>query len=343
MRYQMIGCGLIAVTCAAVTTAASVSQDGKAAEILAATRKAIGNNRLDSLKTLSVQASMQRNVGNFQSQTEVEMLLEMPDKYVRSDVSSGMMNMTITTGFNGAKAIMPAGARALPGGGMVITMGGPGAAAHNAGAEAEKPTPEQLDQMNKASLRNYRQEISRLMLGWFGMVHPSMRAQYTYVGEAESPDGKAYVIEAKDEDGFTARLFIDQNSKLPLMVTYMGRQRQVMTSGVSVQPGGARVTTSNGAVASGGGTSTRQLTEEEAKKLKEQTEKNVADLKTLTSQSAPMVQYSLFFEDWREVDGINFPHVIRRGSNGTTDEEWTISKVKFNGKIDARKFDVTSR
>ena len=56
-----------------------------------------------------------------------------------------------------------------------------------------------------------------------------------------------------------------------------------------------------------------------------------------------MVQYSLFFDDWREVDGINFPHVIRRGSNGTTDEEWTIGKVKFNGKIDAKKFDTGSR
>ena len=333
MRHQVIGCGLIAVTLAAVTTAATVSQDAKATEILAATRKAIGNNRLDSLKTLTVQATMQRNVGNFQSQAEVEMLLEMPDKFVRSDVASGMMNMNIRTGFNGERAIVPAGARALPGGGMVITMGGPGAAAHGMGAEAEKPTPEQLEQMNKASLRNSRQEISRLTLGWFGTVHPSMRAQYTYVGEAESPDGKAYVIEAKDEDGFAARLFIDQNSKLPLMVTYQGRQRQVMTSGAA-GPGTPRVTTS------GGCTMTRQLTEEEAKKLREQTDKNVADLKTLTSQSAPMVEYLVFFEDWREVDGINFPHVIRRGSKGTTDEEWTISKVKFNAKIDAKKFDT---
>ena len=331
MRYQVIGCGLIAVTMLAVTTAANVAQDAKATEILAATRKAIGDKKLDALKTLSVNAAVQRNLGNFQSQAEVEMLMEMPDKYVRSDVSSGMMTMNLSTGFNGDKAIMPQGMRVVPGGGMAFTMtvgGAPGV--H--GPEAEKPTAEQLEQMNKAQLRNYRQEISRFMLGWFGAAHPSLKATYTYAGEAESPDGKAHVIDVKDADGFTARLFIDQNSKLPLMVTYEGRQRQVMTSGGAP---GMRVAT-----ATGEQRQTRTLTEEEAKKLREQADKTVAEMKSMSAQPAPMIEYSLFFEDWREVDGINFPHVMRRAAKGTTDEEWTINKVKVNAKLDAKKFET---
>ena len=331
MRYQVIGCGLMAVTMLAVTTAANVAQDAKAAEILAATRKAIGDKKLEALKTLSVNAALQRNLGNFQTQAEVEMLLEMPDKYVRTDVSTGMMNMNMATGFNGDQAIMPQGMRVVPGGGVAFTMtvgGAPGA--H--GPDGEKPTPEQLEQMNKTQLRTYRQELSRFMLGWFGAAHPSLKATYTYVGEAESPDGKAYVIDVKDADGFTARLFIDQNSKLPLMVTYQGRQRQVMTSGSAP---GVRV-----AGAGGEQRQARTLTEEEAKKLREQAGKNVADLKTLAAQPAPMIEYSLFFEDWREVDGINFPHVMRRAATGTTDEEWAINKVKFNAKLDARKFET---
>lgn len=330
MRYQVIGYSVMAfAVLAGWPTGAMLAKDDKAIEILAATRKTIGDKKLDALKTLSVQANMQRNLGNFQSQTEVEMLLDMPDKYIRSDVSTGMMNMSITTGFNGERAIMPAGMRALPGGAMVITMG-TGAAAHP--PEGEKPTPEQLEQMNKSSLRNYRQEISRLMLGWFGATHPSLKAQYSYVGEAESPDGKAYVIDVKDDEGFAARLFIDQNSKLPLMVTYQGRARQVMTSGM---PGGTtRVSGAGGATIN---QSSRQLTEEEIKKLREQTEKNVA---SMAAQPQAMVEYSLFFDDWREVEGINFPHVIRRASKGATDEEWTISKVKVNPKIDAKKFET---
>ena len=329
MRYQLIGCGLMAVTLVAVTTAATVGQDAKATEILAASRKAIGDKKLDALKTLSVEATLQRNLGNFQNQADVEMLFEMPDKYVRTDRSSGMMNMNLSTGFNGSKAIMPSGMRMMPGGtAFTMTVGGPVGHA----PEAEKPTPEQLEQMNKLQLRSYRQEISRLMLGWFATAHPSLNATYTFAGEAESPDGKAYVIDVKDADGFAARLFVDVNSKLPLMVTYQGRQRMVMTSAGT--PGTARVASAG----SGGQTTARQLTEEEMKKLREQTEKGVADLKTMAAQPAPMIEYTLFFDDWREIDGINFPHVIRRAASGTTDEEWTISKVKVNPKLDAKRF-----
>ena len=192
---------------------------------------------------------------------------------------------------------------------MVIRMGG-GAAAADPHA-GEKPTPEQIEQMNKGAVRNSRQEVSRLMLGWFAMAHPSLKAQYSYVGEAESPDGKAHVIDVKDDDGFAARLFIDQNSKLPLMVTYKGRQGRVVTN----RTGGTRVTTTQG--------QPPQLSD---------------DIKAAISEPAPMVDFSLFFDDWREIDGINFPHGVRRASEGVTSEEWKINKVKVNPKLDAKKF-----
>ena len=78
------------------------------------------------------------------------------------------------------------------------------------------------------------------MLGWFAMAHPSLNAQYTYAGEAESPDGKAYVIDVKNADDFAARLFIDQKTHLPLMVTYKGPQPRMMTTGGPVAAGGSR-------------------------------------------------------------------------------------------------------
>ena len=52
-----------------------------------------------------------------------------------------------------------------------------------------------------------------------------------------------------------------------------------------------------------------------------------------------MVEYALFFEDWREVGGIKFPHKMRRAMGGTTNEEWTVGKVKVNPKIDPKKFE----
>ena len=308
MRNQLIG-GVLAIAVLAGWPAMAGAQDAKAAEILAATRKAVGDKKLDAMKTLSVNAKMLRNMSTFQSETAVEMLLEMPDKYVRSDTFSlgGGMSAPMTSGFNGDKAITPGNMRIAPGGAMVMTMGT--APAGHTGPD-EKPTPEQVERVNKSSLRNYRQEISRLMLGWFGAAHPALNATYTYVGEAESPDGKAYVIDVKDADDFAARLFIDQNSKLPLMVTFQGRAPRVMTAG---GPGVARVA---GDV-----------------------QKQVEQMKA-SATPAPMVEMSLFFEDWKEVDGINFPHVMRRASEGKTTEEWTINKVKVNPKIDPKKFET---
>ena len=297
---------IASVVAAALIATTALSADDKAAEILAAARKAIGQPAVDALKSLSVQASVQRNTGSMQIQTESELWLEMPDKYVRSDVGSGPMSMSMNSGFNGDRAIIPAGASLASGGSMVIRMGPGGAMSH--GEPAEKPTPEQQEQMNKAMVRSSRQELSRLMLGWFATTHPTLKAQYSYAGEAESPDGKAHVIDVKDDDGFAARLFIDQQTKLPLMVTYKGRAPRIVTN--RGEPG--RVTTP------------QAPRHEEA-------------------AQAPLVDVSLFFEDWREADGLKFPHVIRRASEGTTNEEWKVGKVKVNPKIDAKKFTVASR
>ena len=81
-----------------------------------------------------------------------------------------------------------------------------------------------------------------------------------------------------------------------------------------------------------------QLTEEEAQEAAGGRDKQIAELSE--PQPAPMVDFSLFFEDWREVDGVKFPHKMRRASEGTTNEEWTVNKVKVNPKIDAKKFAV---
>ena len=324
--HRLMGCVLAMVAAVGVSSAAA--QDAKAAEILARTRTALGGAKLDALKTLSVEATSQRNMGQMQMSAELEILLEMPDKYLRSETMRSGMGMTMNTGFNGNQAILPANASMGPGGSMVIRMG-PGGPM---GGEAPKLTEEQKAEINKASLRSAQTELSRLMLGWFGAAHPSLGAQYTYAGEAESPDGKAHVIDVKAGDGFDARLFIDQNNFLPLMITYKGRQPRIMTAGgpmTRVAPGGAPRPEQPA----------RQLSDEERKKLQQDLE---AQVKREAAEQ-PLVEFSMFFDDWREVDGITFPHLMRRGTGGETNEEWTISKVKVNPKIDAKKFTVETR
>jgi hypothetical protein len=292
---------------------------GKAAEILALARKAIGNGKLDALKTFTVQSAVQRNAGSMQLNSDVEIFVEAPDKYARVETGNGGPALMIagggTTGFNGDRVLQKLGGGA-PGGMMIIRMG-PGGPMPGAGGD--KPTPEQLAQMNTSMLRSSKIEISRLMLGWFAMAHAAAQAEYSYLGEAQSPDGKAYVIQVKNADGLDARLFVDEQSKLPLMVTYKGPQPRMVTQTMS-------------APAPGHGGTTGEAKKEDVEK----------QLQEMQRQAPVMVDYAVFFEDWQDADGVKFPFKLRRAMEGGTVEEWTVAKVRINPKIDPKKFAADS-
>ena len=330
MNYRaLVPLALAAVIAFAQPVAFIAQEVGKAAEILAAARKAIGDRKLDTLKTFSVQSALQRNVQTMQVNSDVEILLELPDKYLRSEASSGggmMMAGGGTSGFNGDRPLQKLNSGGMPGGGMVIRMGGPGGFASGDG---EKPTPEQLAEMSKSMVRSSQFEASRLMLGWFAMAHPAAKAQYTFAGEAESPDGKAYVIDVKNGDNFAARLFIDEQTHLPLMVTYKAPQPRMLSAG-----GGPRQ------VAPAGGnphtvTMTSSMSDEERKKAQADIDKQI---KEMQRQPPVLADYTVFFEDWRDADGVKFPFKMRRAMGSETTEEWTVSKVKVNPRIDPKRF-----
>ena len=324
MRTQKVlsAAASAALAIVVITTPAAAQGTGKAQEVLAAARKGIGDQKLEALKTFTAEARLQRNVGTFQANADVELFLELPDKYAKSEIPSGqMMNVSSRTGFNGDKPLARLG---RPGGNAMMIRMGP-----NGPEPIEKPTPEQEAEMARVSLRAARHEASRLMLGWFAMAHPALKAEYTYAGEAESADGKADVIDVKDTDGFAARLFIDQQTHLPLMVTYQAPRRMVM--------GGSRITTrSGGAPAQGSSAGT---SEEAKKKAQDGLHKQ---LDAMRDQPPVTVEYRVYFGEWSDMEGIRFPVKLQRAVEGTPEEEWTISRIKLNPKIDAKKFDAGS-
>jgi len=311
---------LIAAIAAAAPLAQPVLAQDKAAEVLAAMRQAIGAGKLASLTTFSLEATTARNVGERQLTSDVELYLDLPDRYLRVENFSAPIARTTQMGFNGDKVIRPAGG-AMGGMPMVIThtagAGGGGGAmvttriqmadgAMGGGASGEM-TPEQRAMMDASIIRSQRVDLSRLMLGWFGTAHPALKATYTYAGEAESPDGKAHIIGVKADGGFHAKLFIDQATNLPLMVTHQAPE-PIRLQNVG-RAGGAA------------------LTPEEIQKRIEEARKN-----------AKMIEHRLYFADWQEVGGIRFPHTLHRATGSDTTEEWTIAKVKVNPKIDPKKF-----
>ncbi len=365
MRKVSLTLIVAALVVAASSTKPAAREPGqdKAAEVLASVRQALGGGKLDSLKTFSMEAKTARNVGTRQMTSDVEFYLEMPDKYLRVENITAPMAASMSTGFNGDKIIRPSGNQMMGGGMPMVFSAGPGHAGGGGGGAmtmtvtsrvgAEMavagggpggnaaPTPEQQAMMNAGIIRSQRVELSRYMLGWFATAHPGLKATYSYIGEAESPDGKAHVIGIKADGGFDAKLFVDQATSIPLMVTYQGPEPRVINSrgGGPGAPAGAPVVSSG----SRGGTpppppppgmaappagGQAQMTAEEMQKM--------IDAARATPQK--MVEYRIFFGDWKEVDGIQFPHTLQRAVAGTTTEEWTIAKVKVNPKIDAKKF-----
>ena len=332
MNYRALGSVAAAAAIAFAQPIANLAQEAnKAVEIIAAARKAIGDKKLDGVKSFSLQAALQRNIGNAQMNSDVEIVLDLPDKYLRQETPAGG-GMVIAggglSGFSGERPLQKANAGGVPGGGMMIRMGG--SPIVNGG---EKPTPEQLADLNRALVRNSQVEASRLMLGWFAAAHPVVNAQYSYAGEAESPDGRAYVIDVRSADNFNARLFIDQQTNLPLMVTYRGPQPRMMTAG---GPAGSTARAADG----GGHVVTqappgREMTDEERKKAQAEAEKKMREFQ----REAPvMVDFALYFEDWRDAEGLRFPFRMRRATAGTTTEEWTVSQIKVNPKVDPKRF-----
>jgi hypothetical protein len=55
------------------------------------------------------------------------------------------------------------------------------------------------------------------------------------------------------------------------------------------------------------------------------------------AQAQPMTM-DMTFSDHREVNGIRLPHVITRGTNGTTTERWTVSRDRVNPSFNAETF-----
>ena len=85
------------------------------------------------------------------------------------------------------------------------------------------------------------------------------------------------------------------------------------------------------------GEDAKPASDAEKKKLSEEADKRMKELQT---QPSPTVEIKMYFSDWSTVDGVQFPHKIQRATGDNPSEEWTISKVKVNQKIDAKKFQV---
>ncbi|MBS1792166.1 MAG: hypothetical protein JST85_30950 [Acidobacteria bacterium] len=262
----------------------------KAQQILTAARAAIGGEKLKSLQSLSLEGEFRRSMGPMDMSGTLNIDLLMPDKVLRTETMNMMGGMEITRleALNGDK-VWEDQQQSGGGGGMVMIR---------RGGRGNDP---------KAGEDMIRNEIAKTTLGFLLMTPSSVPATFSYAGEAESPDGKADVLDAKVSVGPALQLYFDQKSHRLLMLSYKGKRPRVIT-----HQGGGR------------------MSEEELQKQMKDSEAEAA--------KQPDVEYQTRFSDYKEVNGIWFPHKISKGIESETNEEITITKVKVNPSLKPEKF-----
>jgi hypothetical protein len=263
----------------------------KAAALLAAGRTALGGDaKLGAVRTLWASGEWRRSMGDMDMQGELELLLEPPDRLRRNE-STVMPNggtMVRTEVLNGGEVWDDTSNRGGMGGGHIVTMmRGPG------GREMSS------DEMNEMRRRTRRAELARYALAWLLTTD----APVSYAGTAEAPDGKADVLEVAPDAGPPMRLFLDQATHVPLMLTWRGPQPRLMVRR-----------------AGGGGPPTPD------------------DLGREPAGEPPQATFEMRLDDYREVNGVRLPHHISRSVNGTVSEEWTITTFKVNAPLKANTF-----
>jgi hypothetical protein len=248
------------------------------------------------------------------------------------------MSVYRNSGFNGGQVIEEIDRPpSLSGGNVVIRMAGPGGV-----TDPEKLTAEQKAEFDQKRLVANKKEFAKLALGMFAMSPAAYPLELADGGQAESPDGKADVIDVKGEGGFAAKLFIDAQTHLPLMLSWMDREPITMTMG----PGGT-VTTGGapgaGMAAGGATTFTRVERSGGTPPTPEEREKLMKDLEARRKEAeakARTVEYRVYYADFKSVGGVQLPHRIQRSIDGKPTEEMIFDTIKVNPKIDAKKFQV---
>lgn len=223
----------------------------QAAKVLAAARAALGGDaRLASVKAFAATGRTRQVRGEHLVPIEFEILCELPDKYARTDEIPAQESGPTTTGFSGADPI-----------------------------QIPPPPAPPADAARQARVAAARADLVRLMLGMFAGAPIDYPLTFAYAGQAEAPQGKADAVDVSGPAGFTARLFINSETHLPIMVSWQ-----------AARPRG------------------------------------------------PALENRLYYSDYRDVDGLQWPFRVRRAAGAETVEETTFDRFRLNPKIDPKKF-----
>lgn len=342
MKIRLMVLGLVL----AFSAQAFAQGDAKAVEIIKKARAVIGKeDKIKALQNVVAEGTFKQSMGQRNLEGPLEITMAMPDKIYRSVTRSfGPAEFTTVDVLNGSTTWTEnISSQPMPGGGP---GGGRGGGMMGGGGFLDPAAQE----------RNRRNDLARVMLGWFLLAPTGLNAEYTYIGEAKAPDGTADVIGVKTADGIVARLYIDQQSKQLLMLSYKDKDMTQMFrggpgAGGQRAPGGQGGQPGQGQPGQGGQRGPGGMSREEFDKLPQaekdkimaeqraRQDQRMAEMKA-AYEKAPEVDYQWSFSEYKEFNGFNLPTVLTKAVGGNPTEEWVVSKFKFNEKkVTAEKFE----
>lgn len=318
--------GVVAVLALGSAGAAQTEDAAKGASLLAEARKALGGeDKLAAVKRLQVKGEMRRGQGNVNLEGDTEVFLELPDKFRRNESLSlgpggpGIDRVEVLNG-NDVWEENSGGDGRLGRGGFGGGRGGDfggfrrGGGQNTGGdqAAAANIDPERLKELQ---LRTRRAEVARLLLAFLLATDSPV----AWIGTAQSPDGTADVLEVKSGDGTATRLFLDSTTHMPLMMTWSGAAQRGGRGGQGGARGRGDGAPQNGAAQGGAAVDTIQG-------------------RRGRGFGAAPATLELHLSEYKVVNGIRLPHLMTRGTNGETAEEWVIKSYRINPTFKGNTF-----
>jgi hypothetical protein len=297
-----------------------LAQARTADSVLAAARTALGGEaKISAVKTFIANGRTRQVRGENLVPIEFEIQAELPDKYSRRDEFPAQDQGPVTAGFVGDQLVLIP--RPVP------PPPRPGQPA---------PPPNAMEAQFRARMMQAKQDFARLALGMFAGSLSGFPLTFSYVGQAEAPQGKADVLDVKGPANFAARLFIADNG-LPIMLSWTaptppGRGGLPPGAGAPGRggPGGppAGPAAPAGPPAAGGPGGAGVPG---------------AGVPGAPGAGGPQPEQRMFFADYRDVDGLKLPFRIRRAAGTETTEETIFDRFRINAKVDPKRFDTTTK
>lgn len=293
-RPTVLALALVACMTSVQAQDDAAASQARAAQLLEQARLMIGGDaKLNAVSSLTASGKLRRSMGpNNELTGTIDVSILLPDRFLVSDTMNlEFGDVTRTRALNGEEAWSESSGAGGSGAGIQIRTGpGPGPGGN----------PAQVQAMEKRALT---QEFTRHLIAWLLAPPASLELTFSYAGTGEVAGAAADVLEGKGADGLALKLYLDQTTQLPLMVSYQGRAPRMMFRQGAPSP---------------------EAAERQAREM----------------MAAPpaAVEFQLRLSDYRSVGEILLPHRMTRVVEGRVTEEWQIDKFKINPTLKLERF-----